>query len=131
MAFLIHSTEDHRVPVIEYLPCGAITPQVGMALAMTNGNLVAATGTTKPQYICMTTKDTACTAGDIIPVTRIQPDMIIETSFSAAASAVKLGNKVTVSADGTQVTATTEGGVAEVVYMDGTAAGDMCRVRIA
>lgn len=129
MAFLIHSTDDHRAAHLEYLPCAAITPTVGMAMTMSGGNLVAATGATKPQYICMTERKTACTAGEIIPVVRVQADMIIETSFSAAASAVKLGNKVTVSADGTQVTATTEGGIAEVVYMDGTAAGDMCRVR--
>jgi len=42
---------------------------------------------------------------------------------------VKPGNKVTIHTDGMQVTATTEGGVAEIVAMDGTAAGDKCRVR--
>lgn len=131
MAFLVHSTDDHRVAHLEYLPCSAIAPKVGQAMVMNGGILAAATGTTKPQYISMTERKTACTAGEIIPVIRVQADMIIETSFSAAATAVKLGNKVTISTDGTQVTATTEGGVAEVVYMDGTAAGDMCRVRFA
>lgn len=129
MAFLIHSTDDHRAAHLEYLPCSAITPKVGMAMVMSSGNLVAASGATKPQYICMTERKTACTAGEIIPVVRVQADMIIETSFSVAASAVKLGNKVTISTDGTQVTATTTDGVAEVIYMDGTAAGDLCRVR--
>lgn len=131
MAFLIHSTDDHRAAHLEYLPCSAIAPKVGMAMVMSGGTLVAATGTTKPQYICMTERKTACTAGEIIPVIRAQADMIIETSFAVAASNVKLGNKVTISTDGTQVTATTDSGVAEVVYMDGTAAGDMCRVRFA
>lgn len=130
MAFLIHSTDDHRVAHLEYHPCGAITPKVGMALVMSGGVLAAATGTTKPTYIAMTSRDTACTAGEIIPVVRIQPDMLLETSFSADAAEVKLGNKVTISADGTQVTATTTSGVAEVVYMDGTDADSMCRVRI-
>ena len=41
----------------------------------------------------------------------------------------KVGDKVTLHTDGLQVTGTTASGVAEVVYMDGTAAGDMCRVR--
>ena len=48
---------------------------------------------------------------------------------SAAATAVTLGQKVTINTDGLSVTATTTSGVAEVVYMDGTASGSMCRVR--
>lgn len=130
--FLLHSTDDGRVPSIEYLPCSAITPKVGMALTQTSGNLAIATGTTKPTYISMVEKASACTAGDIIPVFRIDPDMIFETSFSASASSIKLGDKVTLHASsGAQVTATTTSGVAEVVYMDGTSSGDMCRVRFA
>lgn len=130
--FLLHSTDDGRVPSIEYLPCSAITPKVGMALTQTTGNLAIATGTTKPTYISMVEKASACTAGDIIPVFRIDPDMIFETSFSASASSIKLGDKVTLHASsGAQVTATTTSGVAEVVYMDGTSSGDMCRVRFA
>lgn len=130
--FLLHSTDDGRVPSIEYLPCSAITPKVGMALTQTTGNLAIATGTTKPTYISMVEKTAACTAGDIIPVFRVDPDMIFETSFSASASSIKLGDKVTLHAsNGGQVTATTTSGVAEVVYMDGTGSGDMCRVRFA
>ncbi len=130
--FLLHSTDDGRVPSLEYLPAGAITPKVGMALTQSSGNLAIATGTTKPTYICMVEKDSALTAGDIIPVFRIDPDMIFETSFSASAADIKLGNKVTLHAsNGGQVTATTTSGVAEVVYMDGTASGSMCRVRFA
>ena len=130
--FLLHSTDDGRIPSIEYLPCGAITPKVGMALTQSSGNLAIATGTTKPTYISMVDKAAACMAGDIIPVFRIDPDMIFETSFSASASDIKLGQKVTLHASsGAQVTATTTSGVAEVVYMDGTASGSMCRVRFA
>ena len=60
---------------------------------------------------------------------RVLPDMMFETTFQAAASSVKLGDKVTLHTDGLQVTATTASGVAEVVGMDGTAAGDRVRVR--
>lgn len=129
MAFKIHSTDDGRVPGIEYLPCGAITPKVGMALTQTSGNLAVASGTTIPTYISMCEKETACTAGELIPVIRVQKDMILETTFSAAATSIKLGNKVTLHTDGEQVTATTTSGIAEVVYMEGTAAGSVCRVR--
>ena len=128
--FKIYSAEDNRIPNIEYLPCSAITPKHGMALAQSEGNLVIATGTTKPTYICMTEKAAAVAAGTIIPVVRVTEDMVFETNFSASAASIKLGDKVTLHAsDGMQVTATTTSGVAEVVYMDGTASGSMCRVR--
>ena len=77
----------------------------------------------------MCEKDSECTAGDIIPVIRVGKDMILETTFAAAATSIKLGDKVTLHTDGLQVTAETTNGVAEVVYMDGTARGSMCRVR--
>lgn len=130
MAFKIHKIDDGHIPGIEYLPAGAITPKVGMALYQSSGNLAIATGTTAPTYISMCEKATACTAGDLIPVIRVNHDMVFETNFSATATSIKLGDKVTLHAtDGMQVTATTTSGVAEVVYMDGTASGDMCRVR--
>lgn len=130
MAFKFFSLDDNRISGIEYLPCGAITPKVGMALCQTGGNLAIATGTTAPAYISMCEKVSPCTAGDIIPVIRVGKDMIFETAFSAAATGIKLGDKVTLHAsDGMQVTATTASGVAEVVYMDGANVGSMCRVR--
>lgn len=129
MAFLLHTDAD-TIPAFEYLPCGAIQPKIGMALTQTTGNLAIATGTTKPDYISMCETAAAVSAGTIIPVIRITDDMVFETSFSASASSIKLGNKVTLHASsGMQVTATTSSGVAEVVYMDGTASGSMCRVR--
>lgn len=129
MGFMIHSTDDGRVPATEYLPAGAITPKAGLALTQTNGQLALAAGAVCPAYVSMCEREEACTAGEHIPVVRAGGDIIFETTFSAAASSVKLGDKVTISADGLGVTATTTGGVAEVVYMDGTAKGDMCRVR--
>lgn len=129
MSFKIHSMDGGRVPGIEYLPAGAITPKVGLALVQTNGQLALATGANAPTYISMCEKDRACTAGEIIPVIRVGKDMILETTFAAAATSVKLGSKVTLHTDGLQVTATTTSGVAEIVYMDGTASGSMCRVR--
>lgn len=129
MAFKIYSTDDNRVPGIEYLPASAITPKVGMALTQTAGQLALPTGSTAPTYISMCEKDGECTAGDIIPVIRVSKDMILETTFAAAATSIELGDKVALHTDGLQVTATTANGVAEVVYMDGTANGSMCRVR--
>lgn len=129
MAFKIHSVDDNRAPGIEYIPAGAITPKVGMALTMQNGKLAVASGTTAPSYISMCETEAALTAGTVIPVIRVGKDMIFETSFSAAATAIVPGQKLTLSTDGMQVTGTTTNGVAELVYMDGNTAGSMCRVR--
>lgn len=131
MGFMIQSVDNGHVPTIEYLPCSAIKPTVGMALVLNGGNLAVASGTTKPTYISMVEKDAACAAGDIIPVIRILPEMVFEVPFSVAASAVKLGNKLTIATGGAEVTATTTDGVAEVVGILGTAAGDKCHVRLA
>lgn len=129
MAFMIYSTDDGRVLPWEYLPAGAITPKVGMAMTMSGGNLAAATGTTVPTYICMREQDTALTAGDLIPVVRVQKDTIFETELSAAGTSLKVGQKVTVATDGLRVTATTTDGIAEIVEILGTATGDKIRVR--
>jgi hypothetical protein len=132
MAFLIHAIDGRPDAAIEYHPAGTITPQIGMMLTMnSSGQLTAATGSTKPTYMSMCERKTACTAGELIPVVRVLPDTRFATTFSVAASSVKPGQKVTISSDGMQVTATTSDGVAEIVDMDDTAAGSACRVRFA
>ena len=130
MGFLVHSTDDGRVPPTEYLPTGVITPKAGMTLVQTGGLLVSAVGSTAPGYVSVCDRDEPCEAEEVIPVIRVGADVIFETTFSADADAVKLGDKVTISADGLSVTATT-GGPAEVVYIDGSEKGSMCRVRFA
>lgn len=129
MGFMIHSVDDNRVLGLEYLPCSAITPKVGMAMVQTSGNLALASGTTAPTYISMCERDKACTAGELIPVVRVQKDIIFGVPAQAAMTSVKLGDKVTIYTDGLQVTATTASGVAEVVGMEGTAAGSTVLVR--
>lgn len=129
MAFLIHSTDDGRVLPWEYLPAGAITPKVGMALTQSSGNLALASGTTAPTYISMTDRETACTAGDLIPVVRVQKDTVYETTLAASGTSLKVGDRVTLHTDGMQVTATTTSGVAELVEIIDTAIGGKVRVR--
>ena len=129
MAFKPHQTNDGRVPPFEYLPAGAITPKVGMALYMNAGNLAIASGTTKPTYICMCEKETAVAAGENIPVIRVDDGMIFSVPLSASGATLKLGDKVTLAAGGLQVTATPTDGVAEIVGIIGTAVGDEVLVR--
>lgn len=121
MAFIPHSYDDGQPRPWEYLPCSAITPKVGMALTQTSGNLAIATGTTKPTYISMVDKSAACTAGDIIPVIRVDSGIIFETTNQASLSGVTKGQKVTLHTDGLQVTATTSSGVAEIIDCDAKA----------
>lgn len=131
MAFLYHKNQGAIVPGSEYLPAGAITPKLGLALTMSGGQLAVASGTAAPTYICLTTADKALTAGDIIPVSRITADQLYATTWSVAASSVQRGQKVTLSADGMEVTATTTSGVAEVVDFEGQNVGDTVYVRFA
>lgn len=120
--FVPHKNAAGNVIPWEVLPAGAITPKVGMALIQTSGNLAIATGTNAPTYISMCEKDSACTAGDLIPVIRVDHDTIYETTNSAAFTTIKRGDKVTLHAtNGLQVTATTTSGVAEVVDFDDAA----------
>ena len=129
--FIPYSTEDGRVQPWEYLPCGAITPKIGMALVQSSGVFAIATGTTKPTHISMVEKDAACTSGDLIPVIRIQPDQIFEVTNSASLSGVNIGQKVTLHAsNGLQVTGTTSSGVATIVAKTpGSGTGNKTLVR--
>lgn len=129
MAFLIHSTGDHRVPVNELMPCGAIVPKVGMAMVLTGGNLAAAAGTTKPTHICMEERASACTSGELIHVIRAEADITFAAPLTADGAALKVGDKVTLSADGMGVTATTTSGVAQIAGICGTGVDDLVRVR--
>lgn len=130
MSFKIFKIDGGHVPAIEYLPAGAITPKVGMALTQSSGRLAIATGTTAPSYISLCERESACEAGEEIPVLRVAKEITFETTASAALTSVNLGDKVTLHASsGMQVTATTTSGVAEIVAMDGTAAGSRVLVR--
>ena len=130
MAFFIHKADPGAIPPFEYLPCGAITPKAGMALIQSSGKLAVATGTSKPTYISMVEKSAAVTAGELIPVIKVDPSIIFETTNSASLADVSVGAKVTLHASsGMQVTATTTSGVATIVEKLGDAVGSKVRVR--
>ena len=130
MAFFIHKAAEGAIPPFEYLPCSAITPKAGMALIQSSGKLAAATGTNKPTYISMVEKSAAVTAGELIPVIKVDPSIIFETTNSASLADVSVGAKVTLHASsGMQVTATTTSGVATIVEKLGDAVGSKVRVR--
>ena len=128
--FLNIKTDDGHVAPFEQYPCSAITPKNGMAMILSSGKLAIATGTNKPEFICVEEHESAVSSGDLVTVVRVDPDTEYETTLSASGASLDLGDKVTLHAsNGLQVTATTTNGVAEIVYMDGTASGSMVRVR--
>lgn len=121
--FVPHKTAAGQVIPWEYLPAGAITPKVGLALVMTDGKLAVASGATPPTYICMREQEDACEEGAILPVIRVDRETIWETSNSESFSGVKVGQSVNMSDDGLQVTAAA-GSVCEVVGFDEAAEQD-------
>ena len=125
----VYSTDDHRTVIHELMPCTAMVHQVGQAMVMSGGKLALATGTKKPEFICNQQAKAACEAGEMVAVTRVAGDIVYQPPLAAAGASLKVGDKVTIHTDGEQVTATTEGGVAQIVRMGGTAAGDPVWVR--
>ena len=127
--FLNIKTDDGHVAPFEQVPCSAITPKNGMAMVLSSGKLAIASGTNKPEFICVEEHTAAVEADTMVTVVRVDPQTIYETELSAAGTGLALGDKVTIAADGLRVTATTTSGVAEIVYIDGTAIGDKVHVR--
>lgn len=129
MAFKVQYTDDGRVSPSNICRAGRLRPRLAWRWFRQAATLPLPKARTNPAYISMCERETACAAGDLIPVIRVHEDMVFETTFSAAATSVKLGDKVTLHASsGMEVTATT-GGACEVVGMDGAAVGDTVRVR--
>ncbi len=88
MAFSVYKTDDGRVPAVEYLPAGAITPKAGMLLYVSSGLLAVAGGSHAPRYVSMTEKSAAVSSGTLIPVIRVAPDIIFKTEADGAGTAV-------------------------------------------
>ena len=129
--FIPLKNEDGRVPPWEYLPCtGSTKPDIGLALVLSSGKLAKASGTTKPTHICMIEATAALTAGTIIPVIAVQPDMQFECVNQASLNGVNIGQAVTIHTDGLQVTGTTSSGVATIVEKTaGTGTGNRTVVK--
>lgn len=126
--FSPHKTDTGAVPPWEYMPAAAGTYQAGQLLNAKNGSLtpVSAASPTTPGYLCMA--NITVTAGQLVPVTRIQHTAIYETQLSAEAADAAEGTKLQVSAGGLQVDAAAAGSF-EVTYIEDTAAGSMVRGR--
>ena len=126
--FSLRKIEGGRINVFEpqYLTVGATAVSTGEALVLTDGKLVKCGATAKPAFIALADGD----ANAEIAVGRVESNQIYEVPVSAAPTALTVGSKVTLGADGLTVTATTTSGVAEIVDLNGaTASGDIIVVR--
>lgn len=123
MAIKYFKTDDGRVPPHEYLPSAAIQPKWGMALVLDGENLTIATGAVVPDYLCMCEYTGTVEAGTVIPVCRVDDDIVYLAELGVDGSALKVGDSVTIGADGLTVTATTTGKF-KITAIHGTDAGD-------
>lgn len=123
--FKVHHTDVSGTPSAVSIPM-AKDVEYKAGLPLTAAGAVAS-GTTKPEYICL--EKAKGVAGGTVAAYRILPQFTFETHLTAAGTSLKVGNKVTIATAGAGVTATTTDGVAEIVRIDGTAIGDTVLVK--
>lgn len=111
-------------PIVYMAATASETYQVGEALKTSAGAVTKAGATNKPSHICV-----GPAGFNGVPCVEVRDDMEFETTLSAAGTSLAVGSKVTISADGMQVTATTADGVAEITGMEGTAVGSKVTVK--
>lgn len=101
----------------------------GEALVLNGGALTKCGATAVPTYIACTALSAAATERKI-PVIPVASNQIYRVATTASVASLSIGTKVTLSDDGTKVTATTASGVATIVDLNGaSAAGDQIYIK--
>jgi hypothetical protein len=132
MAFKIHHTKDGSVPPWEYLPMNAATYKVGDAAVMVGGYLTTvASGSGQdtdegPHYVVMAEAVVAADGDAGVPCVKANPNIVWETTLSAADADIAIGLKYCIHTDGRQHDGTTTKGCFELESFAGTAKGDLC-----
>ena len=122
MAFEFLRAENNAAPIEKELRATAAEAYAhGETVKFSSGKLTKASGTDKPEFVYVGKDITSAVTGQIINVVPVLPEYEWETVFSADASAVKAGTKVTVDSTGTKATATATSGVFQLLE-DGKAA---------
>ena len=99
---------------------------VGEALVVSDGKATKAGASVVPAYICGETA--TGTDNGTLTAYRVLPTQVWGGTLTADGAELAIGDKLTLAADGVDLTATT-GGAAEIVEIVGTAVGDEVRVR--
>lgn len=118
--FKIHAKGSAATECIEYVTAGAEL-KLGTLVGYSGGKVVA--NSTAPEYVTLGTANN----NETIAVKRIYEDEIYETTLSVAGGSLNLGDKVTVTTNGLEATATTSNGIFEIIAIDGTAIGSKVR----
>lgn len=128
MAFKLYTMDVGQTPPIDYVPATEGEEfTVGEALVMKAGAASKCGATTKPTHVCV-----GAAVNGNVPVVRVQDYMVFGTTLSAAPGdgvTIKPGDKLTLSADAMQVTATTTSGVATVVAIESQTVDSVVHVR--
>lgn len=102
--------------------------KIGEALVITGGKATKCGAAAKPTHIC--SQNLKAGESDHVVAYPISGTMVFEAEITAAPTSLAAGSKVTLSADGLAVTATTQSGVAEIVDLRGaTKAGDRISIK--
>lgn len=119
--FLPHKSDNGLQP-FEYHPAAAGTYEIGQMLNVTDGKLAAieAACKTTPAYVSMARGTVA--DGEVLPVIRVNHEMVFATTLSAETAGAKLGALLEVSAGGKEADGAAAG-TFEVTGAEGTAAG--------
>lgn len=121
--FLPHKSDNGLQP-FEYYAAAAGTYEIGQLLNAVDGKLtpIAEASTTTPAYVSM--GQGALADGQLLPVIRINHEMVFQTTLSAETAGAKLGAKLQVSAGGKEVDGAAAG-TFEVTCAEGTAASSV------
>lgn len=116
MAFEFIRSENNASPIEkEIIATNGTTYNHGCLVAFGSAG-TAVTSATNAEFV-YTGKDTVAKTGDVLAVIPVLPEYEFETTFSADASAVKAGAKVTVT--GEKATATTASGIFQLLQNGG------------
>ena len=121
--FKLHVVASNKTEVLEKFPATVDENIViGEVLKFVDGKLTKATASDVPEFVAMSND-----RDGFVTVKRIYEDEIYETKLAADGAALNIGDKVTIHEDGLQATATTAGGVFEIIEILDTAVGGAVR----
>lgn len=119
----LHKKNGGGSIAIKSFPGAVGTFEVGQAVAVnSDGKIAQVSGTTKPSFICAAKETVTSVEPMEVACIPIYDDCEFKTVFSADASSLKAGAKVTIATTYDSVTATTTNGVATIVEKLGSGA---------
>jgi hypothetical protein len=125
MAFIPYSYDNGQPLPSQYVPAAAGDVTVGLCMALSGGQLSLSKS---PDYIALCDRK-GVLAGQVIPAMHITGDMVFEAPLAADSKALKPGSVVDVASDGLSIASTSTTKNVQIISMDGTAQGDLCRCR--